>query len=125
MAVEGLQTEQWWGQDEKAVVTAATATGGAFVFAAVAPGSYTISTSHSELTIDNHTAEFEMGWGNHQLAHQFVVTGYDVRGQVRASGESIVGVALLLYSDPPDPSGHAVACSQDVEVMDRQRCAAS
>ena len=96
-------------------MSTSTSAGGAFRFAALAPGMYRAVASHSEWTIENHTVEFELGWGNLQLEQQFTVTGYDVRGRVRASGESIVGVGLLLYSADPTPP--VLQCTQELKVL--------
>eukprot|EP00658_Telonema_sp_P-2_P082637 TRINITY_DN8774_c0_g1_i2.p1 TRINITY_DN8774_c0_g1~~TRINITY_DN8774_c0_g1_i2.p1 ORF type:complete len:219 (+),score=48.75 TRINITY_DN8774_c0_g1_i2:153-809(+) len=93
-----------------------TAAGGVYLFDAVSPGEYSIIVSHPEWTIENSTTDLVMGWGNVDLAHKFVVTGYEVRGRVEASGESIVGVSLLLYStmDPPPQ----IKCKHEAKNLD-------
>ena len=93
-----------------------TSTGGGFSFEAVSPGPYTVTVSHPELAIENSTAEVALLWGNQQIEHKFIVSGYDLRGLVRASGESIVGVSLLLYPAAANPSP-PINCNQEAAVV--------
>jgi hypothetical protein len=53
-----------------------------------------VSASHPSWKLDGASREVTIGWGNAQVAEDFVVRGYDLSGSVVAEGNPILGVQV-------------------------------
>lgn len=91
---------------------------GTYTFENVFPGKYFLEASHSTWIIPQKKIEVEKQWGNVQIKKQFLVSGYDITGQVLETsdkGEPVKGVSFLLYSE--GNSGHLIDCPKLAAVL--------
>lgn len=87
--------------------------GGSFVFANVYPGSYSVTASHAVWSIAAPiTQSVTLTWGNAEVKDPFVVSGYNVRGSVSASGEPVAGVDVFLYQNKGVQTTLKLTCPQ-------------
>ncbi|KAH9371903.1 hypothetical protein HPB48_003515 [Haemaphysalis longicornis] len=74
--------------------------GGAYSFARILPGDYSLLASHPAWTLGRAKTTVKVTDDNGSPAEHLVVAGYDVRGEVFGEGEPIRGVHFVLASPP-------------------------
>ncbi len=89
--------------DASATATTVSSDGGAFRFANVFPGAYTLMATHDVFAVAPASQAISIGWENAQLASPFRVAGYTVRGTVRSGPTTpVAGVSVFVYGSASD-----------------------